>query len=112
MCWCLTGATRILTGMRLLVLGGTRFVGRAVVVDALARGWDVWALHRGLSGALPVGATPLLADRAAPGELVRAVGEHSWDLVVDTWDGAPRVATEAAQLLSGRARGYASDLLK
>ena len=107
MCWCLTGATRILTGMRLLVLGGTRFVGRAVVVDALARGWDVWALHRGLSGALPVGATPLLADRAAPGELVRAVGEHSWDLVVDTWDGAPRVATEAAQLLSGRARRYA-----
>jgi nucleoside-diphosphate-sugar epimerase len=93
--------------MRLLVLGGTRFVGRAVVVDALARGWDVWALHRGLSGALPVGATPLLADRAAPGELVRAVGEHSWDLVVDTWDGAPCVATEAAQLLSGRARRYA-----
>ena len=36
--------------MRLLVLGGTRFVGRAVVQDALDRGWDVTALHRGVTG--------------------------------------------------------------
>lgn len=92
--------------MRLLVLGGTRFVGRAVVHDALARGWDVTAVHRGVSGATPAGATSLLADRTIPGELGRVLGEDTWDLVVDTWDGAPRVATEAAQVLRGRAAGY------
>ena len=34
------------------------------------------------------------------------LGEDTWDLVVDTWDGAPRVATEAAQVLRGRAPHY------
>ncbi|EHN73478.1 reductase, partial [Streptomyces coelicoflavus ZG0656] len=33
--------------MRLLVLGGTEFVGRAVVEAALGRGWEVTVLHRG-----------------------------------------------------------------
>jgi 2'-hydroxyisoflavone reductase len=92
--------------MRLLVLGGTRFVGRAVIDDALARGWDVTSVHRGLSGAPPAGATSLLADRAVPGELARVLGGATWDLVVDTWDGAPRVATEAAQVLRGRVQRY------
>jgi ATP-dependent Clp protease ATP-binding subunit ClpB len=32
--------------MRLLILGGTRFVGRAVAGDAVARGWDVTILNR------------------------------------------------------------------
>ncbi|MFF0898188.1 NAD-dependent epimerase/dehydratase family protein, partial [Streptomyces sp. NPDC003278] len=33
--------------MRLLVLGGTEFVGRTVVEAALARGWEVTVFHRG-----------------------------------------------------------------
>ncbi|MGW0190484.1 NAD-dependent epimerase/dehydratase family protein, partial [Streptomyces sp. NPDC003362] len=33
--------------MRLLVLGGTEFVGRAVVDAALERGWEVTVFHRG-----------------------------------------------------------------
>src|SRR4051794_20537132 len=35
------------SSMDLLVLGGTHFVGRAVVEDALARGWTVTTLSRG-----------------------------------------------------------------
>ncbi len=73
--------------MRLLVLGGTRFVGRAVVRDALDRDWDVTAVHRGVSGTPPAGVRSLLADRAAPDELGRVLGGDTWDLVVDTWDG-------------------------
>jgi 2'-hydroxyisoflavone reductase len=92
--------------MRVLVLGGTRFVGRAVVRDALARGWDVTAVHRGVSGASPAGATSLIADRAVPGELERVLCGGIWDLAVDTWDGAPGVATEAAQLLRDRVQRY------
>ncbi|MEU1135091.1 NAD-dependent epimerase/dehydratase family protein, partial [Streptomyces sp. NPDC005900] len=33
--------------MRLLMLGGTEFVGRAVTEAALARGWEVTVFHRG-----------------------------------------------------------------
>ncbi len=92
--------------MRLLVLGGTRFVGRAVVNDALARDWEVAALTRGVTGTLPSGVRALHADRTSAEELTRALGEDSWDLVVDTWAGAPRVATTAARALAGRVEGY------
>lgn len=36
--------------MKLLVLGGTLFVGRAVVEAALADGWQVMTFNRGSSG--------------------------------------------------------------
>ncbi|WP_299034719.1 NAD-dependent epimerase/dehydratase family protein [uncultured Pseudokineococcus sp.] len=88
--------------MRLLVLGGTRFVGRAVVADALARGWDVTALHRGVTGQLPPEVTVLHADRTDGAALEAALAGARWDGVVDTWSGAPRVATDAARLLAGR----------
>jgi nucleoside-diphosphate-sugar epimerase len=92
--------------MKLLVLGGTRFVGRAVVSDALARGWEVDALNRGTTGPLPEGARALTADRADPEQLAAALGDGSWDLVVDTWAQAPRVAGLAAQALAGRVGRY------
>jgi nucleoside-diphosphate-sugar epimerase len=89
--------------MRLLVLGGTRFVGRAVVEEALARDWEVDAVHRGVTGALPTGARSLHADRTDPQALAAALGDRTWGAVLDTWAGAPRVAQAAAQLLAGRA---------
>jgi 2'-hydroxyisoflavone reductase len=89
--------------MRLLVLGGTRFVGRAVVSAALSRGWDVTGLHRGVTGALPDGATSLVADRTDPDALAAVLGDQQWDAVLDTWALAPSVARTAADLLVGRA---------
>jgi 2'-hydroxyisoflavone reductase len=41
---------------RLLVLGGSAFVGRAIVDDALARGWDVTTFNRGVTDAAAGGA--------------------------------------------------------
>lgn len=88
--------------MRLLALGGTRFVGRAVVQEALARGWEVDAVHRGVTGAPPDGARSLTADRTDAGQLRAALGDRTWDVVLDTWALAPRVARTAADLLAGR----------
>ena len=88
------------------MLGGTRFVGRAVIEEALARGWDVTAVHRGVTGALPDEVAGLQADRTVAGELTGALGKQTWDLAVDTWDGSPRMATEAARLLAGRVGSY------
>lgn len=88
--------------MRLLVLGGTRFVGRAVVETALDRGWEVTALHRGVTGSLPDAARSLLADRTDPPALQAALGDRAFDAVLDTWAGAPSVARDAAAALAGR----------
>ncbi|PFG18274.1 nucleoside-diphosphate-sugar epimerase [Propionicimonas paludicola] len=92
--------------MKLLVLGGTRFVGRAVITEALDRGWSVTAIHRGLTGRLPDAVEARFADRSDPSALASALGADHWDAVVDTWSGAPRVATLAARLLRGRAGHY------
>jgi 2'-hydroxyisoflavone reductase len=92
--------------MRLLVLGGTRFVGRAVVEDALARGWDVTTLNRGVTGGPLAGVTGLRADRTSVPAFVEALGTSTWDLVVDTWSGAPVVAGLAARALAGRVARY------
>ncbi|MFF3738617.1 NAD-dependent epimerase/dehydratase family protein [Streptomyces sp. NPDC002566] len=90
--------------MKLLVLGGTEFVGRAVVEAALGRGWDVTVFNRGRHTPAP-GTRSLVGDRTASGGLA-ALAEGEWDAVVDTWSGAPRAVHEAARLLRGRARRY------
>ncbi|MFF8482917.1 NAD-dependent epimerase/dehydratase family protein [Streptomyces antibioticus] len=90
--------------MRLLVLGGTEFVGRAVVEAALGRGWDVTVLNRGRHAPVP-GTRTLIGDRTAPEGIDLPPGAE-WDAVVDTWSSAPRAVHEAARLLRGRARRY------
>lgn len=87
------------------MLGGTEFVGRAITEDALDRGWEVTVFHRG-HHAPPPGTAALHGDRTAPGGLA-ALAEGEWDLVVDTWSGAPTAVRDSARLLAGRAGGYA-----
>jgi nucleoside-diphosphate-sugar epimerase len=92
--------------MRLLMLGGTEFAGRAVVEAALERGWEVTVFHRGRHEA-PPGVRSLLGDRTAPGGLAALAEDRGeWDVVVDTWSAAPRAVRDAARLLRGRARRY------
>lgn len=85
---------------RLLVLGGTHFVGRTLAEQALADGWEVTVLHRGRSRS-PAGAEARLGDRTGPGGL-DALGEAIWDVVVDTWSGSPTVVAAAAWRLADR----------
>ncbi|MEJ1196436.1 MULTISPECIES: NAD-dependent epimerase/dehydratase family protein [unclassified Streptomyces] len=90
--------------MRLLVLGGTEFVGRAVVEAALGRGWEVTVFHRGRHAA-PPGARSLHGDRTASDGLT-ALADGTWDAVVDTWSAAPGAVRDAARLLRGRVGRY------
>ncbi|MFJ2156339.1 SDR family oxidoreductase [Streptomyces sp. NPDC087856] len=90
--------------MRLLVLGGTEFVGRAVVEAALGRGWEVTVLNRGRHEP-PAGVRALRGDRTAPDGLT-ALASGEWDAVVDTWSAAPRAVDDAARLLADRVGRY------
>ncbi len=89
--------------MRLLVLGGTHFVGRALVEGALRAGDEVTTLTSGASGPPAAGAQPRHADRRDPVALRAALADDEWDAVVDTWSGAPRHVLTAMDALRGRA---------
>src|ERR1700678_2802169 len=92
--------------MRLLVLGGTHHVGRAVVEEALARGDQVTTVTRGVSGAPAAGVDARYADRTEAGQLSAAIGDDTWDAVIDTWSQAPRVVRDSAALLADRVGHY------
>ncbi|WP_130344297.1 NAD-dependent epimerase/dehydratase family protein [Herbihabitans rhizosphaerae] len=68
--------------MRILVLGGTKFVGHAVAADAVRRGHEVVCAARGASGAVPDGATLVKVDRDQPDGLNPLLGK-GFDALVD-----------------------------
>lgn len=89
--------------MRILVLGGTHFVGRALVETFLAHGDDVTTLTSGASGPPQEGARATYADRRDPAALRVALADGEWDAVVDTWSQGPTAVRTAVQALRGRA---------
>ena len=90
---------------KVLVLGGTDFVGPAVVGASLARGDEVTIFHRGQTGSAPDGVRVIHGDRTNPDEL-GALTRERWDIVVDTWSRAPQVVQTAARALEQHARRY------
>lgn len=94
--------------MRLLVLGGTRFLGRHVVDTALARGDDVTVFTRGRQpnpwGSRVDARNGNRDPAVAPG--LAALAEGEWDAVVDTSGYVPRIVRASAELLASRAGRY------
>ncbi|MEV0216617.1 NAD-dependent epimerase/dehydratase family protein [Micromonospora sp. NPDC050695] len=68
--------------MRILILGGTRFLGRAVAHLAVAQGHEVTCAARGVSGVAPAGARFVPVDRDDPEALV-SLASDGVDAVVD-----------------------------
>ncbi len=90
--------------MRLLVLGGTLFLGRHLVETAVAQGHEVTILHRGRTGMeLFPGVERVLADRR---EGLPLPAGRSWDVVVDTSGYLPRVVQLSVDALAGRCGRY------
>jgi 2'-hydroxyisoflavone reductase len=90
--------------MRVLIVGGTRFVGWHITAAALRAGHHVTLLHRGSSGE-PVftEAEHLLADRN--GDLSVLDG-RSWDAVIDVCAYLPRQVEALAKALNAHAGRY------
>lgn len=95
--------------MKLLVIGGTQFSGRALAERALARGHEVTLFHRGKNGAdLFPEAEHVLGDRR---EGLGPLGDREFDAVVDTCGYVPRTVGAAVERLKGAGwYGYISSI--
>ena len=90
--------------MRLLVLGGTKFLGRAAVETALSRGHEVTLFNRGETNPeLFPEAEKLRGDRDGG---LSALEGREWDAVIDPSGYVPRVVRASADLLRGSVGHY------
>jgi 2'-hydroxyisoflavone reductase len=90
--------------VRLLVLGGTRFVGRALVEAALARGHEVTLFNRGVTNPdLFPEVERIRGDRTR--DLSPLAGRH-WDAVVDVAGYFPRVVEASVAALRQSVERY------
>lgn len=85
--------------MKLLVLGGTAFLGRAVVDAAVAQGHEVTTFNRGRSGPDHAGAAAVRGDRRDPADLAALASHGSFDAVIDTSPQVPRDVLASARAL-------------
>ena len=90
--------------MKLLVIGGTRFLGRAIVDAALAKGHTVTLFNRGKSNPdLYDEVETLIGDRDGGLDVLNG---RSWDAVIDTCGYFPRLVRDAAALLADAVQQY------
>lgn len=90
--------------MKVLILGGTRFVGRAMVETGLALGHELTLFNRGKSN---VNLFPLIetivGDRDGG---LNALRGRSWDAVIDTSGYVPRLVGDSARMLADSVEHY------
>src|SRR5687768_1461824 len=90
--------------MKILILGGTMFLGRHTVEAALARGHEVTLFNRGTHNAdLFPQVEKLHGDRDGKLDALRG---RTWDAVIDTSGYLPRVVRQSAELLADAANHY------
>jgi 2'-hydroxyisoflavone reductase len=85
--------------MRLLIIGGTSFLGRATAEAALRRGDSVTTFNRGVSGPDVDGVEALRGDRASDPDLAQLAGRE-FDAVVDTCGFVPEVVGRSVATLA------------
>jgi 2'-hydroxyisoflavone reductase len=90
--------------MKILVIGGTQFVGRHIVTTLLADGDEVTLFHRGSTNPeLFPNAEHRLGDRNSD---LSALAAGRWDATIDTSAYIPRQVRDLAEILGGRGGRY------
>lgn len=89
--------------MKLLMLGGTRFLGKTIVEAAVARGHEVTLFNRGSRPDLFPGLEQLVGDRDGG---LDALMNRSWDAVIDTSGYVPRIVNQSLLALKDRVGQY------
>jgi 2'-hydroxyisoflavone reductase len=91
--------------MKILVLGGTKFLGRAFVERALHAGHELTLFNRGKTGAdLFPELETLIGDRDGGLDILQG---RNWDTVFDPSGYLPRIVGDSARLLADRVEYYA-----
>ncbi len=86
--------------MDLLVLGGTRFVGKHAVGAALARGHRVTLVHRSPTDLFP-DAEHVLLDRTTGPDALAPLAGRTFDGLLDVCGYVPRVVRDSCRALAG-----------
>jgi 2'-hydroxyisoflavone reductase len=92
----------------MLILGGTGFLGPAVVEAAKAKGYTITLFNRGKTrpGLFP-DLEKLRGDRdPSKGDGLKALEGRSWDVVLDNSGYVPRIVKASATLLAPRIKQY------
>jgi 2'-hydroxyisoflavone reductase len=91
--------------LKILILGGTGFIGSFQVRYALSRGHEVTVFNRGQShpGILPPEVEQLIGDRNGQLEALKG---RKWDVVIDNPTTLPVWVRDAAQILKGNVERY------
>lgn len=90
--------------MKILILGGKRFLGIALIEAALKAGHEPTLFNRGLTNPDLYPDIPnLIGDRDGN---IDALKGQSWDAVIDTSGYIPRIVKQSASLLSGNCGSY------
>ncbi|MER7750684.1 NAD-dependent epimerase/dehydratase family protein [Kitasatospora sp. NPDC097643] len=92
--------------MKILLLGGSSFLGRAFAAEALDRGHEVTTFNRGRSATDLPGVEAVRGDRDSADDLARLVDGRHWDAVVDTSAQQPAQVVTSAGLLRERVGHY------
>jgi len=98
-------AEKAVKPLRILILGGTSFIGPYQVQYALSRGHKITTFNRGKThkNELPEGVEQLIGDRN--GQL-DALKNRQWDVVIDNPTTLPAWVRDAAQILKGNVERY------
>jgi 2'-hydroxyisoflavone reductase len=94
--------------MRLLVIGGTLFIGRHLVDALVGAGHEVTVLHRSTASRLPPGVRGIIADRNDPESVARALSGLRLDAVFDNVYDWQRGTTAEQVTAAARACGDVS----
>ncbi len=90
--------------MKILVIGGTRFVGRTLVEEALEQGHEITLFNRGKTNPeLFPHVEKILGDRDTDISMLQG---RTWDICIDTCGYVPRVVRKSCKMLGNAVEMY------
>lgn len=89
--------------MKVLILGGTRFLGKALTEEGLTRGHEITLFNRGTNIEAFPGVEQLIGNRDSD---VAQLKNRKWDVVIDTCGFAPHQIKKIAAVLGDNIEHY------